>query len=111
LQRAGQEAPCRAVRVEALGECAGGLTDQLISPRAERVERLERPELPAEAPAHGAVDTHRIVRDLRSHLGGIAEPGAEQVAQEVGRRIALGGQQQGEALPEVALVACHLDVC
>ena len=49
---------------------------------ADRVPRLERPELPAEAPLHRAVHVVDGVGNLRGDARGVDERGPERVAQE-----------------------------
>ena len=49
---------------------------------ADRVPRLERPELPAEAPLHRAVDVVDGVRDVGRDARGVDERRAQRVAQE-----------------------------
>src|SRR5579863_9450375 len=46
------------------------------------VPYFERPELVRVAPAHGTVDLDNAVRNLRHHLGGVADMLAEQLPEE-----------------------------
>ena len=48
----------------------------------QRVEELERPLRPIEAPAHGAIDVDQVVGDLGDQSGGVAQGPAHYVPGE-----------------------------
>ena len=49
---------------------------------AQRIPQFERPERVGVAPAHGAVDLHDAIGNLRHHAGGVEHQVAEQLPQE-----------------------------
>ena len=48
----------------------------------QRIPDFERPERVRVAPAHGAVDLHDAVRNLRHHLGGVEDVIAQQLPEK-----------------------------
>src|SRR6185312_6452839 len=66
-------------------DAAPGLIEQPSHIRhAKRVERLERAEFPAEAPAHGIIDVGNAVRDLGHPARAVGEKVKGHLARETG---------------------------
>ena len=103
---AGNVAPGRAVVVDRVRQLDLGKEPRRIV--AEGGDQLERPELPAEAPAHGRVDIGDAVGDLRPDAGRVAEVGRQRATQELARAV-LGADQHPEPCGKVRLVARHRD--
>ena len=97
----------RARRLGGAGVRERDLRD-IAAGRAQRLGRLVGPELPGEAPAHGAVDRRRRVGDLGADPRRVVEPRADQAAQELAGGV-LGGDEQRQAGAQVGLAPGQLD--
>ena len=79
---------------------------------AGRIPQLERPHLPVEAGAHGAIDIRGIVSHLRQAVRGVVPERGQQAPVEARRLVfrGIGGKQPGHALRQPFHLFRHFHV-